>query len=305
MGKRLRWGVLGYARIARDAVMPAMTKARNAVLSGVASSDPKKQSDCRARFESAKIYEDYQALVNDPEIQAVYIPLPNGLHKEWVIRCAERGKHILCEKPVALNAADGRIMLDACRANGVRLMEAFMYRYTPKITKLQKLLASGVIGEIRTISASFSFMLDREEDFRWDPKQGGGALYDVGCYPINLLGMLTDQAPDGIAVEALMHRGVDRSLSAVLRYRDMLATFRCGFDASFQNRAEIVGTMGVMEIPEPFLGKSRSIIVTTSEGRRTYPTGWSDPYVKELEAFGEWVFNGGSPSSAWKKPCGI
>lgn len=275
--------------------MPAMGKAKNAVLAGVASNDPNKRSDCQSRFKPERVYENYRALVDDSGIQAVYIPLPNGLHKEWVIRCAEQGKHILCEKPVALNAAEGRKMFEACRANGVRLMEAFMYRYSPKIAKVQELLASGVIGEIRSVSASFSFMLDREDDFRWDPQQGGGALYDVGCYPINLLGMLTDDIPEGIAVEALMHRGVDRSVQAVLRYKDMLAHIRGSFEACFENHAEIVGTKGVMEIPEPFLGKTRSIFVTTCEGRQTYRTGSCNPYVKELEAFGEWVLNGRKP----------
>jgi predicted dehydrogenase len=275
--------------------MPAMVKTKNAILAGVASNDPKKRSDCQSRFEPKRVYESYQALVDDPGIQAVYIPLPNSLHKEWVMRCAEHGKHILCEKPVALNATEGREMFEACRANGVRLMEAFMYRYSPKIAKVQELLAGGVIGEIRSVSASFSFMLDREDDFRWNPQQGGGALYDVGCYPINLLGMLTDDIPEGIAVEALMHRGVDRSVQAVLRYKDMLAHIRGSFEACFENHAEIVGTKGVMEIPEPFLGKTRSIFVTTSEGRQSYRSGSSNPYIKELEAFGDWVLNGREP----------
>src|SRR5688572_18316497 len=130
LNRKLRWGVLGYARIARESVIPALFRSNNSEFHALASRDEAKLADCRKRFATPKIYRSYDELVRDPEIDAVYIPLPNSLHREWTIRSAERGKHVLCEKPMGLNTAECRDMMAACTANRVTLMEAFMYRYS-------------------------------------------------------------------------------------------------------------------------------------------------------------------------------
>lgn len=296
MSTKLRWGVLGYARIAQNAFIPALLKSGNGLFHAVASRDPQKREECRKRFNPTKIFASYEELMNDPNIHAIYIPLPNGLHKEWVIRGAEQGKHILCEKPLALNGVECREMAEACRQNGVRLTEAFMYRYSPKLRKVREILAGGELGEIKAVHASFSFLLDREDDYRWDPAQGGGALYDVGCYPVNFIGMVTGAEPVSMSVEYEEHRGVDRALSAVLKYESgIIATLQCGMNAHFQNDATIVGTRGVLKVPQPFLGKTGTMTLTTGGGSQTVRAGWVDPYQREIEDFGEVVLSGKPP----------
>ena len=170
----------------------------------------------------------YEELLRDPEVDAVYIPLPNSMHREWTIKAAEHGKHVLCEKPIALNAVECREMIDACAANKVTLMEAFMYRYTDRTQKVLDVIRSGVLGEIRFISSTFRFLLANPSSIKLKPELGGGALYDVGCYPLNFIGMVRDEIartrgggaalPDHVSVEYDRIDGVDVIFSALLKY---------------------------------------------------------------------------------------
>ncbi|NLG84273.1 MAG: Gfo/Idh/MocA family oxidoreductase [Firmicutes bacterium] len=286
MGEKLKWGILGYARIARQSVIPAIKRAANSELWAVASQRPEVRAACREETGCPRVYESYEELLADPEVRAVYIPLPNALHREWTIRAAEKGKHVLCEKPLALNAAECREMIAACRANGVKLMEAFMYRYTDRIRKVREVLASGLLGEIRYIHAEFRFFLDRDPDVRLVPELGGGCLYDVGCYPVNFIGFVTGEAPEEVEAEAVYHRGVDVSFAAVLRYKsDLIATVSSGFNSRLRTYAEIAGTKGVLEVPDTFLGDAGSIFLNTAEGRREIPVAESDRYRLEIEDF--------------------
>ena len=148
LNRKIRWGVLGYARIARESVIPALLRAGNSEFHALASRDEAKLSEARARYSFPRSYVGYEALLRDPDIDAVYIPLPNAQHREWTIRAAEHGKHILCEKPLGLNAAEVRDMIAACAAHKVTLMEAFMYRYTDRIAKVREVLRSGALCEI-------------------------------------------------------------------------------------------------------------------------------------------------------------
>src|SRR5882762_5352901 len=157
--KKIRWGVLGYARIASEALIPAILRSTNSEFHALASREPDKLTAARARYSIPQVYPGYEQLLRDPAVDAVYIPLPNALHHEWTIKAAEQGKHVLCEKPIALNATEAREMVDACAAHGVVLMEAFMYRYTERTRQVLATLRSGVLGEIKQISASFRFLL--------------------------------------------------------------------------------------------------------------------------------------------------
>src|SRR5215469_4255206 len=234
--RKIRWGVLGWARIAREHVIPAIQWASNSEFFAIASRDESKLAECRGRFSNARTYSGYQELLRDVEVDAVYIPLPNSLHREWTIKAAECGKHVLCEKPIALNAAECREMIAACAANKVTLMEAFMYRYTERTRKALEVLSSGVLGEIKFISSTFRFLLANPASIKLKAELGGGSLYDVGCYPVNFIGMVADKIsgvpsmPKSVSVELDRSGGVDVIFSALMKYPSgLIASAHCGF----------------------------------------------------------------------------
>jgi predicted dehydrogenase len=296
MEKRIKWGVLGYAKIAREQVIPAIVRASNSEFYAIASRDAEKAKQCQEKFGCSKVYKSYDELLDDPEIQAIYIPLPNSLHKEWTIKAAQKGKHILCEKPIALNTEEALEMIKVCEQNNVKLMEAFMYRYTDRTRKVKELLDSGIIGDVKYINSSFRFLLSRENDVRMAPELGGGSLYDVGCYPINFVGMVTGSSPVSMSGECVLQNGVDVLFSAVLKYENgIIAVINSGFNAFTRVFSEIVGTKGVMEIPDTFFGNAGTITITTAEGRKEIEVQESDRYQLEVEDFADAVLNNRQP----------
>ncbi|MCX7711344.1 MAG: Gfo/Idh/MocA family oxidoreductase [Clostridia bacterium] len=296
MNKKVKWGVLGYARIAKEHVIPAIMKSANSEFYAVASRDEEKLKSCREQFGCEKTYKSYEELLDDPEVDAVYIPLPNGLHKEWTIKAAQKGKHILCEKPIALNTDECLEMIRACEDNKVKLMEAFMYRYTKRTQKVWEILESGMIGDIKYINSSFRFHLTRYPDVRLEPGLGGGSLYDVGCYPINFIGMVTGQTPSSMSAECVLNNGVDVIFSAVLKYDSgIIATINCGFNAFLRVFSEVVGTKGVMEIPDTFFDNAGIITVNTAEGKKEIEVEASERYVLEVEDFADAVLHDRKP----------
>ena len=296
MSRKVKWGVLGYARIARTSVIPAINQTENSEFYALASRDRAKLEECRSQFNCAKLYDSYEELLDDPQVQAVYIPLPNSLHQEWAIKAMNKGKHVLCEKPLALTAAECEAMIEAAAKNRVLLMEAFMYRYTDRTKKVQEILASGEIGAIKYINSTFRFFLDRPNTIKVQPELGGGSLYDVGCYPVNFVGMVTGKLPESYAVECTLENGVDVIFSAVLRYSDgVIATINSGFNAFREMRSEVIGTKGRLEIPETFMGDAGYINVVTAEGTRQVPVAESDRYALEVADFAAAVLEGRRP----------
>lgn len=298
--RKIRWGVLGYARIAREFVIPAIRASSNSLFDAIASRDDAKLADCRTRFGTPKTYRGYGELIRDPEIDAVYIPLPNSLHQEWTIRAADRGKHVLCEKPLALDVAQCREMMEACAANKVLLMEAFMYRYTDRIAKAIEVLRSGALGEIKFITSTFRFLLANPESIKLKPELGGGALYDVGCYPINFTGMVLDEIthsqaaalPESISVQSVSQHGVDMIFSALLKYPSgVLASLNCGFNAQKRVYSEIVGTDAALQIPDTFFGNAGALTLVRGEERRDIPVVETDRYRSEVEDFAETILH--------------
>jgi D-xylose 1-dehydrogenase (NADP+, D-xylono-1,5-lactone-forming) len=177
MTRKVNWGILGCAGIAERALIPAIASSKNGRLYGIASRDPRRAADWAKRFGFEKAHGGYADLIADPAIDAVYNPLPNHLHAPWSIRAAQAGKNVLCEKPMALNAGEVREMAAAASASGVRLMEAFMYKFHPQIEKLLGLIGGGEIGGVRTVHSSFTFLFKSgREDYRWSPEMGGGSL---------------------------------------------------------------------------------------------------------------------------------
>ena len=290
--RKIRWGVLGYARIARMELIPAMQRATNSEFFALASRDEAKLVEARKNSPGlARTYRGYEELLRDPDVDAVYIPLPNSLHCEWTKRAAEHGKHVLCEKPLALTAADAREMQAACAAHGVMLMEAFMYRYTDRTRQVREILRSGLLGEIKLIQASHRFLLNRPESIKYRPELGGGALYDVGVYPLNFAGMVVDVCaggvrPESVSVECVQAGGIDESFSALVKYPGgLIAALHCGFNGHKRVAAEIVGTKGVLEVPDAFLDNAGSLTLTLGEERREIPVAASDRYRLEVEDF--------------------
>ncbi|MDB5801488.1 MAG: oxidoreductase [Rhodocyclales bacterium] len=292
----VRWGILGYARIARLNAIPGMLRAGNAELAAIASRDPNKLAECAEKFSLARLHLKYEDLLADPDVDAVYIPLPNSLHKPWTIAALRAGKHVLCEKPLALNATEAREMAAVSHDTGKLLMEAFMYRYTDRMRQVRDLLDSGVLGPLRHINASFRFFLDRPNTIKAQPELGGGALYDVGCYPVSLLGMITGEVPVRCQATAEFEQGVDVNLSALLQYDDgLIANIHCGFNAHGRMHAEIIGTLGTLEVPDTFLDPAGELRLHTKDGTRSIAIEQSDRFGAEFRDFSAAILEGRQP----------
>jgi predicted dehydrogenase len=250
----LRWGILGCARISRRGLIPGIMGSATGSLVAIASRDEAKARAWAREFGIPRAHGSYQALLDDPEIDAVYIPLPNELHKPWTIAAADAGKHVLCEKPLARDITESGEMVYHCRSRGVLLMEAFMWRHQPRTLALRELVASGAIGELRLIRSSFSFPIE-PGDWRLDPSRGGGALMDVGCYGLNTVRFFAGSEFRSTGVSARVGTtGVDMSMSATMELSDgVLAVIDCSFEQPYRCAYELVGTRGVIEVPDAYL----------------------------------------------------
>ena len=295
---KIKWGILGYATIAQEAFIPALLKAANSEFYAIASRHSDKLKECQAKFKApGKVYTDYDALLSDPEVQAVYIPLPNSLHREWAIKATQHGKHVLCEKPLALAAADCHAIIDSAVKNKVKLMEGFMYRYTDRIKKVQHLIQGGDLGEIKYINAAFYSLASKASGPRLDPDLGGGSLFDLGCYPVNFIQMITGSNPVGMAAQYIGKNGVDQIFSAVLKYpNNLIANINCGWINEFRSlSATIMGSKATLEIPEPFWGNAGSLILTTPAGRQEITVDESDRFLLEATDFADAILNDRPP----------
>ena len=294
MGLKLRWGILGCAAIARRALVPAIHASETGELAAVASRSPEKARQFASECDIPRAYGSYEELLADAEIDAVYIPLPNHLHAPWTVRAAQAGKHVLCEKPLAMDAGEARAMVEACERAGVKLAEAFMYRYHPRYERVRSLLEAGEIGEVRGVNGHFTFNnAGAEGNVRFDRAMGGGSLYDVGCYAIDSARYLLGREPVAATAHAFfsrLHDGVDMYAAGLLEFGNGLsAAFDCGMWAGFRNRIEIVGADGRIEIPHAFLYPSAAdarFTVHTRDGVRTEPTPDVNQYTLQVDSFG-------------------
>ena len=194
---KLRWGILGCARITRRGLIPGIRESATGTLHSLASRDGATARAWAAEFGVPKAYGSYEEVVADPEVDAIYIPLPNELHRAWTERAADAGKHVLCEKPMAMSATEARAMVEHCRARRVVLREAFMWRHQPRTAEILRRVADGAIGELRLIRSSFSFPIDMN-DWRLDAARGGGALWDVGTYGVSTARLYAGSEPGSI-----------------------------------------------------------------------------------------------------------
>lgn len=244
----LRIGVLGAARIARNFIA-GVRESDAVVVTAVASRDQDRGRQFASEHGVPQVFASYEALLAYDGIDAIYNPLPNSLHAPWSIRAMEAGKHVLCEKPMAVSRAEAVTMFDVARRCGVHLVEAYPYRLQPQTLELQRLLHEGVIGRVRTIHAAFGFSLTDRSNIRFDPALAGGALMDLGCYPLSLIRMITGHMPVSMQTLGIWDTvGVDRAAIVSLAFADgVLAQAACSFETVIHRQAVIAGEDGVIE----------------------------------------------------------
>ncbi len=298
--KNLRWGVISTANIGRWAVNPAIQASGNGELMAVASRDTQTAADFAKQWSIPRSYGNYSELLDDAEIDAVYIPLPNSMHRDWTIQAAEAGKHVLCEKPLSMTEAECREMSAAAAHHGVKFMEAFMYRFHPRTERILEMLEAGVVGELKMIHSTFTFHLTRPDNIRWLPEFGGGALMDVGCYCINVSRTITNSEPVEVqAFASWASTGVDDMMAGTLRFSDdLLASFECGLNTKRRESYEIGGTDASLTVPDAFLPGTEDVIIEEyrdGEDPVIHTVPGVDEYQCMVEHFADCVLQGTDP----------
>jgi len=293
MADKIRWGILSTSTHAAKTVIPAMQQAADTEVWAVGSRSEDSAREYADALGIPHAYGSYEALLADPQVQVVYIPLPNSLHKEWALRAAEAGKHVLCEKPLGIDAVEAEEMVRAFRAAGLKLAEAFQWRHHPQAQKVRALIDAGAIGTVRLIDAGFSFALEPgAQNIRWQPEVGGGALYDVGCYTVALTRYITRAEPRRVTAQAVWGAtGVDDLLVGTLEFPGgVLATINCGFTLPFRRYFEVSGSEGSLVANRTYNPKGDFIseVVQLGEDRlpvQTFEVGAVNAYTRMIEEF--------------------
>ncbi len=256
MTEAVKWGIMGNANIARKCVIPAIGKSCNGEIYALATRSPAEAAPLAAEHQIDQVYDDYEALLVDPQVDLVYIPLPNHLHHPWTIKALEAGKHVLCEKPLACNAKEASEMVAVAKRSGRLLMEAFMYRFHPRSQRIKQLVVEGAIGLPRLVRSAFCFRMSDTEwsdppNVRLRPEMGGGALLDVGCYSVSVARWFMGAEPSQVQAQAKYHQGgVDVHVVGTLDFGDhRLACFEASFITALQQTYCIVGPDGAIELP--------------------------------------------------------
>jgi xylose dehydrogenase (NAD/NADP) len=283
MSEPLRWGVLSTARINELVLAGARSSAQVEVLA-VASRDGATAEGYAREHGIERAYGSYDALLADPEVEAVYISLPNALHVQWAIRALEAGKHVLCEKPLSRRSADAARAFDAAERCERLLMEAFMYRHNPQTARVVELVAEGAIGRLRLVRASFSFYLDDLTDVRMRGELEGGGLMDVGCYCVNAIRLLCGEPLCAQAEQLVGGAGVDVALAGVLGFADgLLAHFDCGLVLSSRDELVVLGEQGSLHLADPWHCRTPGIELRRSGRSELIETPAANSYALELE----------------------
>jgi predicted dehydrogenase len=303
MHTKLRWGILGVAAI-NDRLMPAFKTSRAADLQAIASRTFEKARDAAATHSIPVAYGSYEELLADRHVDAVYIPLPNHLHDEWVRKAADAGKHVLCEKPLTCDAKSAEALVAYCRSKGVRLMDGFMWPHHPRTHKLRALLDSGAIGEVRKVVAAFTFNLVGlpVSNIRLQSDCGGGGLLDVGCYPVYAIRWAMRAEPVQAWARATYFNDVDVAMSGVLTFADgRTASFDAGFTHPLRTWVEIVGSEATVRVPNLWVPDDRAVYeVIRQQGDfghtvETVETPGEDQVVHMLDDFAAAVAEGRDP----------
>ena len=293
----VNWGIISCARIADRAVIPGILGAKNAVLYAVAGKNQARLCEFAQKYHPAKTYNSYDALLDDPGVDAVYIPLPNGLHKEWVIKAAQKKKHVLCEKPLGISAQEVEQMKQVCDENGVLLMEAFAYLHSPLTKAVAQLVESGAIGKIRFIQSQFSYFLNERDDVRLQKGLAGGATYDIGCYNISIIRQLLGEPASLYATGTVSADNVDESSCIQMLFDNgATAVSHCSLNCAEWIEYTVVGESGAIDVPVPFNRQgSVKICITKGSGREELCIDCPDNYMLEVEQFGRCILAGEQP----------
>jgi len=296
--KPVRWGMLGVGRHLTNRIIPPLRESALVDIRGIASRSPEKAR--RISLEcGAEAYSPYEALLADGDVEAVFISLPNHLHLEWIKKAADAGKHILCEKPVTMTGEEAVEAFEYARGKGVRLMEAFMYRFHAQWREARELVRSGAIGDLRQVHTSFSYDNSDPDNIRNKLETGGGALYDIGCYALSVAQYIFDAGPDRIL--GLLDRdpvfGTDSLTSGIADFGGRHATFTVGTRTFPHQKVEIAGTGGMISISPPFNVPNdvpAVLIMETADGRQEIGCDPTDQYRLQFDAFSRCLREGGA-----------
>ena len=302
MPNKVRWGVLSTAAIGVKKVLPAMQMGEWSVVTAIASRERERAVEAAGALGIATAYGSYEEVLADPEVEAIYNPLPNHMHVEWTAKAAEAGKHVLCEKPLSLTVAEAETLREVQARTGVQIGEAFMVRVHPQWLRTRELIAEGRIGELRAVQGSFSYFNADPKNIRNIPEYGGGALMDIGCYPINVARFLFGTEP--VKVMGLAERdprmGTDRLTSALLEFPAGHCSFTCSTQMVPYQRIQVFGTKGRIEVEIPFNApKNRACRIFVDDGSDLYGGGIvtetfpvCDQYTLQGDAFSRAVREG-------------
>lgn len=295
----LRWGLLSTARINRSLIPPLRASPRNRLIA-VASRDLAKAEAYARAWNIERAFGSYEAMLESPDIDVVYISLPNSLHAEWTIKALRAGKHVLCEKPLTTCVEDVDAIAAAAQEAGRIVAEAFMYRHHPQTLKVQSLIAQGAIGDVRLVRGSFTFTLTDRANVRVNADLDGGSIWDVGCYPISYARAMFGAEPiEAFGMSFIGPGGVDETFVGTLRFgENAYAQFDCGFCAPFRTHMEIVGSEGIIIIPRPFKPTAHETIYIGKASDRLEPLAIEGPellYLGEVEDMADGILNGSAP----------
>jgi predicted dehydrogenase len=288
---KIQWGILSTAKIGVEKVIPALQKSQYGEVSALASRSGQRAQQVADRLDISTAFDSYEELLAASDVDAIYIPLPNHLHVPWTIKALEAGKHVLCEKPIALSAAEARKLADeAAQYPDLKVMEAFMYRFHPQWKKVRQLVHGGSIGKLKTIHSVFTYYNDDPDNIRNKPDIGGGGLMDIGCYNISLSRYLFGDEPARVMgdIEFDPNFEVDRLASGIMGFEQGTATFTCGTQLSPDQQVTIYGTSGRIEIEVPFnmpLNKSAAIWLYSEGDKEKITLDPADQYSLQGDAF--------------------
>jgi len=305
MADLVRWGILGTANIAASQFIPAIRASRRGVLEAVAARDVQRAEVYAREQGIRRVVPDYATLIADPDVDAVYIPLPNSLHAEWTVAAARAGKHVLCEKPLASDAPEAAAAVSECERAGIVHVESFVYRFHPQTLRIAAWLREGAIGEIRNAHAAFHFSLSgprRTTDIRMSTELAGGALMDVGCYPISWLRFLFGEEPAAATAQGVFAPGggVDTHVVGMLHFSGGRAgTFSCSFDSNTTLLTRIVGTAGEIVVAQPYHPRGQGATLTLQRAGRPaeeFHDAKDEPaFLAAVEHFHDCVLDGVKP----------
>jgi predicted dehydrogenase len=295
--KVLNWGLLSTARINRSLIPPLRASKRNYLLA-VASRAQDSAGAYAREWKIPRAHPIYETLLADPEIDVIYNPLPNHMHTEWTIKAVEAGKHVLCEKPLALTVDEVDAIAEAAQKHGRVVTEAFMYRHHPQTLKVQELVHGGSLGALKLLRGSFSFVLTDEGNIRLDPAMGGGSIWDIGCYPINYMRTVVGAEPRSVFGQQVTGpTGIDDTFIGQLHFEnDVYGQFDSSFSIPFHTYMEIVGSEATLIVPNPFKpGEKEKIFISRDGKTETIKIKGGELYLGEVEDMADAITLGKTP----------